>query len=872
MYRKLLWIGLVLSLVSALSVPLLVSGQDDAVILTIAAPEGMGSAVFTPEVFSDFEAEHPGVKVVVVSANESTFAPPPEFGLEEHLNTLEMYAGAADVLFADSFMLTPEATRAGYFLDLAPLVAADPGLDEADFYPAVWQSWQWDNGVWGLPAFVSINMLIYNADAFDEAGLAYPSANWTLEDLLYAADALAQRDAAGKVIVPGLEPVYFGQLVRSVLGRGLYDNSVLPNPPDFARPEVVALAERWYAWLQAGKRVPGGPGQYAYGEVPLAVDNLARLYIYGTSANSDARWEATLLPGGHATLQVQGFAVSAGTEHPELAYALASYLTRQSQVVGFGGTVPARRSVQGAGVDGPFVSSEDLPRVEALQQEALANALPVSELRYAGYLDFALALLSDDTQSHDVLSALQTAEERARAALQTAEARRESVVIAIPTPVPTPVLSSGQTALKFGFLNLSTLPNQELWQQTVADFIAVDPEVGHVELVTEAMNVSKPFETFDCYYMPFTSVTVMTPDGLLSLDPFLDADPGFDSQDMIRGVFASFELNGATWAYPLDIKPAVLWVDTETFAQAGLTLPENGWSIEAFAETLVRLKESSPEGTIPFVPDGFGNTYIRLLIAAYGGVPFDHQIDPPAVNLTAPESVEAIRQVLELAQDGYIAYQELDNYAGGRSGGPAPINTDTLSTLSWRLDVRSTTGLPVQLAPYPQGSQYTPVSYDVGAAYISAQAANPAACYRWIRFVAQRPELSLGIPTARSQLGSPVLTAALGDDIVAFYREYADAFENPNLYVVPYRAPFSRWFEDIWFNRALDRVVLEDGDLEAELAAAETNIIAFRDCTAAIPPLDPTLPDEQQRAYYDQYIDCGIKIDPSLEARFRREN
>jgi len=36
---------------------------------------------------------------------------------------------------------------------------------------------------------------------------------------------------------------------------------------------------------------------------------------------------ASLLPGGKAGLEAQGFAISAGTQHPDAAYALVKYLS-----------------------------------------------------------------------------------------------------------------------------------------------------------------------------------------------------------------------------------------------------------------------------------------------------------------------------------------------------------------------------------------------------------------------------------------------------------------------------------------------------------------------------------------------------------------
>ena len=150
MSRKLLVIGPVLILVGVLAAPLPVLGRSEEAILTIAVPDWMNNTIFTPDVFDNFETAHPGVKVVIVGSGEAAYVPPAEFARERHLDMTEAYVNTADVLCVEDYNLSVEATRAGYYLDLAPLVAADATLDEADFSQAVWKSWQWDGGfrVW----------------------------------------------------------------------------------------------------------------------------------------------------------------------------------------------------------------------------------------------------------------------------------------------------------------------------------------------------------------------------------------------------------------------------------------------------------------------------------------------------------------------------------------------------------------------------------------------------------------------------------------------------------------------------------------------------------------------------------------------------
>jgi ABC-type glycerol-3-phosphate transport system substrate-binding protein len=90
-----------------------------------------------------------------------------------------------------------------YYAKFLAIVSGDSSLNPDDFFPAAWKSFQWDRGIWALPANLTPQILIYHADAFDKAGLAYPNENWTLDDFAHAAHALAVQDAQGKVTIPG---------------------------------------------------------------------------------------------------------------------------------------------------------------------------------------------------------------------------------------------------------------------------------------------------------------------------------------------------------------------------------------------------------------------------------------------------------------------------------------------------------------------------------------------------------------------------------------------------------------------------------------------------------------------------------------------
>jgi ABC-type glycerol-3-phosphate transport system substrate-binding protein len=136
-------------------------------------------------------------------------------------------------------------------------------------------------------------------------------------------------------------------------------------------------------------------------------------------------------------------------------------------------------------------------------------------------------------------------------------------------------------------------------------------------------------------------------------------------------------------------------------------LPENGWSIETFVDALRLLKQASPDGSTPFIPQDGSNIYILLLTAAYGGLPVDFSTNPITTNLTDPANVDALRQVLDLSDQGYMDYQALGDFGGGGYGGGAPIVSDIVyRQLETQFRNPLSKGMPAQMAPYPSGSHH----------------------------------------------------------------------------------------------------------------------------------------------------------------------
>jgi ABC-type glycerol-3-phosphate transport system substrate-binding protein len=135
------------------AVPL--QAQDSRTILTVALPPYLMDLFTNTDLIAEFEAENPGLSLKIVDAGENGFIVPAAYSLQQHLTQLQAYASMADVLYVDTYSLSVEGTRAGYFSDMSPFVSADPLMTADLFVPGALESFSWDNGIWALPAAVN---------------------------------------------------------------------------------------------------------------------------------------------------------------------------------------------------------------------------------------------------------------------------------------------------------------------------------------------------------------------------------------------------------------------------------------------------------------------------------------------------------------------------------------------------------------------------------------------------------------------------------------------------------------------------------------------------------------------------------------------
>ncbi len=136
------------------------------------------------EAKESFERDNPNVKVIVQHAVDS-------FEMTLALESED----APDMIELGGF---PAGNAGGLFIDLSSYAAEIEGL-ESDWYSGLRRAIYRGGILPGLPLEIMPPLIAYNRESFDRAGLAYPTDDWTWDDLVEIAKKLTRRNAEGRV-------------------------------------------------------------------------------------------------------------------------------------------------------------------------------------------------------------------------------------------------------------------------------------------------------------------------------------------------------------------------------------------------------------------------------------------------------------------------------------------------------------------------------------------------------------------------------------------------------------------------------------------------------------------------------------------------
>ena len=129
-----------------------------------------------------YDATNPAWKVNAVFSGNNDYV------LQKLLTSLA--AGKAPDITYQYGSSMANLVRSPKLVDLTPYINRTPSYNWNDFFPAVRLAATVNGKVMGVPALVDNLALVYNKKLFDQAGVAYPTAQWTWADFQAAAKKL----------------------------------------------------------------------------------------------------------------------------------------------------------------------------------------------------------------------------------------------------------------------------------------------------------------------------------------------------------------------------------------------------------------------------------------------------------------------------------------------------------------------------------------------------------------------------------------------------------------------------------------------------------------------------------------------------------
>lgn len=183
---------------------------------------------------------------------------------------------------------TPRYAAEGVLENLDPYIEKS-GYNLDDYWPALLESAKYEGSVYGFPRDIESNIIYYNRDMFDAAGVEYPSNDWTWDDFMAAAEKLTQKDANGNTTVYalGAEGAKGYKFINQA-GGNILDDYVNPSKCMLTDPASVRgiqffsdLIENGYAMRPADLSQAGGDAAvFSSGQAAMILQNSSRVSTF----------------------------------------------------------------------------------------------------------------------------------------------------------------------------------------------------------------------------------------------------------------------------------------------------------------------------------------------------------------------------------------------------------------------------------------------------------------------------------------------------------------------------------------------------------------------------------------------------------------
>lgn len=310
----------------------------------------------------------------------------------EYWTKLEASAigGNAPDIFWINGLHTEAYQEAGILYDLTETVNnSDIGLDE-NFPPLLTALYTLDDKLWAIPKDFDTNGLFYNKEMFDKAGVAYPTDDWTIEDLVNTAQQLVDSGLGeGKYAFTSAlhgQSMYWPS-IYAFGGAAFNEDKTVATYDDPAVEKGLAV---WIDMIEAGlspslatMTETSTSAMFGAGNLAMCMGGSYQADVYMDNEEIAGKFDVVEYPMINGVepnvINGLGYAVYANSPHKELAADMVTYFASTEAMKIHGQT----SGVISARTDAHKYFVETLPEVNLesfVAHVELAKTLPISKV------------------------------------------------------------------------------------------------------------------------------------------------------------------------------------------------------------------------------------------------------------------------------------------------------------------------------------------------------------------------------------------------------------------------------------------------------------------------------------------------------------
>ncbi len=275
------------------------------------------------KMISAFEAENPNIKINYEMAS-----------FDDYFTKLQtrLAGGSAPDTFELNYESFVNYASKDVLLPLDELINTDSDFDPSQINQEAFKAFQHNGKQYGMVESFSNVVLYYNKDLFDEAGVDYPSADWTWEDELEAAKKLTNKDNG---IYGTYAPIQFWEFYKTIeQNGGSIFNADKTEATVNSNENIEAL--QWmidkvhkYGITPSDSEMSGQSDGDLFKAGKIAMLRTG-IWMMGSFKDAPFEWDIALEPGNTQKAHhffANGIAAYKGTEHPEAAWKWLQFMS-----------------------------------------------------------------------------------------------------------------------------------------------------------------------------------------------------------------------------------------------------------------------------------------------------------------------------------------------------------------------------------------------------------------------------------------------------------------------------------------------------------------------------------------------------------------